>query len=141
MLAGFCSIGGRCHSGWWEWDFGTLAQFSSWTACSQLGNSHSAGSKLVVMILKSGTPSLNSMGGQFSFLALYNLCSEPMRAWNFEILVENSNTYSPSSCAVWIGCLFSIFVSILICELCLKNDERKAESNIKWGRWGGGRTQ
>ena len=26
-LVGFCSIVGRCHSGWWEWDLGTLAQF------------------------------------------------------------------------------------------------------------------
>ena len=25
----FCSIGSRCHSGWWEWNLGRLAQFQS----------------------------------------------------------------------------------------------------------------
>ena len=27
MVDGFCSIGGWCYSGWWVWDFGTLAKF------------------------------------------------------------------------------------------------------------------
>ena len=27
MVAGFCSIGGWCYSGWWVWAFRTLTQF------------------------------------------------------------------------------------------------------------------
>ena len=54
-----------------------------------------------------------------------------MEAGNFEILVEDSDTGSPSSIAVQIECLFTIFVPIPICELCLKNDEGEAESIIK----------
>ena len=71
------------------------------------------------------------MGGQFLILALWNLCSESVGAWNFEILVEDSNTDGPSSIAVLRECLFTIFIPI--CELCLKNDEGEAESIIKWG--------
>ena len=45
------------------------------------------------------------MGGQFSILALWTLCSESAGAWNFEILVEDSDTGGPSSIAVRIECL------------------------------------
>ena len=75
------------------------------------------------------------MGAQFSILALWNLCSESVGAWNFEILVEDSDTDGPSSIAFLRECLFTIFIPI--CELCLKNDEGEAESIIKWGGWGG----
>ena len=56
-----------------------------------------------------------------------------MGTCNFEILVEDSNTGSPSSIAVRRECLFTILVPIPICELCLKNNEGEAESIIKWG--------
>ena len=84
-----------------------------------------------------GNSSFISMGGQFSILTLWNWCSEAVGAWNFEILVEDSDTAGPSSIAVLIESFFTIFVPILICELCLKNDEGEAESIIKWGGWGG----
>ena len=73
------------------------------------------------------------MGRQFSILTLWNLCSEAVGAWHFEILVEDSDTAGPSSIAVPIESFFTIFVPILICELCLKNDEGEAESIIKRG--------
>ena len=73
------------------------------------------------------------MGGQFSILTLWNLCSELVGTCNFEILVEDFNTGSPSSIAVRGECLFAILVPISICELCLKNNEGEAESIIKWG--------
>ena len=73
------------------------------------------------------------MGGQFSILALWNLCSESVGAWNFEILVEDSDTGGLSSIAVQIEWLFTIIVPIPICEFCLKNDEGEAESIIKGG--------
>ena len=71
------------------------------------------------------------MGGQFSILALWNLCSESVEAWNFEILVRNSDTSGPSSITVRIESSFTIFFLIPICNLCLKNDEgsQKALSN------------
>ena len=73
------------------------------------------------------------MGAQFSILALWNLCSESVGAWNFEILVEDSDTVDPCSIAVRIEYLFifSIIAPIPICELSLKNDEGEAESIIK----------
>ena len=77
------------------------------------------------------------MGSQFSIHALWNLYSESVVAWNFEILVEDSDTGSQSLIAVRIESLFVIFVPIPICELCLKNDEVETESIIKWGGWGG----
>ena len=92
---------------------------------------------LCLQILNQGNPNLNSMGGQSSILALWNLCSESMGAWNFQILVENFDTGGPSSIAFRIESLFTIFVPIQICKLCLKNDETEAESIIKWGGWGG----
>ena len=70
------------------------------------------------------------MGAQFSILALWNLCSESVGAWNFEILIEDFDTGGSSF-------LFTIFLPIPICELCLENDEEEAESIIKWGGWGG----
>ena len=49
-------------------------------------------------------PSSNPMCSQFSIVALWNLCSESMGAWNFEIIVEDSDDGSPSSIAVnWRG--------------------------------------
>ena len=75
------------------------------------------------------------MGGQFSILALWNLCSEAVGAWNFEILVEDSDTAGPSSIAVPTESFFTIFIPIPICELCLKNDEGEADSILKWGGW------
>ena len=88
-------------------------------------------------ILNQGESSLNFMGGQFLILTLWNLSSESVGAWNFEILVEDSDTGGPSSVAAQIESFFVIFVQISICELCLKNDEGEAESIIKWGGWGG----
>ena len=92
---------------------------------------------LCLRILNQENPNLNSMSVQLSILALWNLCSESVRAWNFEILVEDSNTGGPSSIAVRIESLFAIFVPVPIWELCMKNDESEAESIIKWGGWGG----
>ena len=57
-----------------------------------------------------------------------------MGAWNFEVLIEDSDTTGPSSIAVQRECLFTIFIPI--CKLCLKNDEGETESIIKWGGWG-----
>ena len=48
----------------------------------------------------------------------------------FEVLVEDSGTGGPSSIAVRIESLLTIFVPILICEL-LKNDEGESESIIR----------
>ena len=84
---------------------------------------------------QSGEPQLEFYGWPI-FDSLWNLCSESVEAGNFEILVEDSNTGSLSSITVQIECLFTIFVPIPICELCLKNDEGEAESIIKWGGWG-----
>ena len=72
------------------------------------------------------------MGGQFSILTSWSLCSESAGAWNFETLVEDSDTGSPSLIAVQIESFFTIFVPIPIYELCLKNNEGEAESIIKW---------
>ena len=92
---------------------------------------------LCLRILNQGNSSLNSMGGQFPILALWNLYSESVGTWNFEILVEDSDTGSPSLIAVRIESLFTIFVPIPTCKLCMKNDEGEAESVIKWGgSWG-----
>ena len=63
------------------------------------------------------------MGGQFSIFTLWSLCLESVGAWNFEILVEDSDTGGPISIAVRIESFFTIFVPIPIYELCLKNDE------------------
>ena len=60
-----------------------------------------------------------------------------MGAWNFEILAEDSDTSGPSSIAVRMESLFTIFVPIPICKLCLENDEGEAKSIIKWDGWGG----
>ena len=57
-------------------------------------------------------------------------------AWNFEILVADSNTGDPSSIVVRIESLFTIFFPIPICELRLENNEGKAENIIKWEGWG-----
>ena len=92
---------------------------------------------LCLRILNQGNSGLNSMGGHFSILILWNLSSESVGAWNFEILVEDSDTGGPSSVAAQIESFFVIFVQISICELCLKNDEGEAESIIKWEGWGG----
>ena len=93
---------------------------------------------LCLRIPNQGKPQFpNSMGGQFSILALWNLCSESVGAWNFEILVKDSDTRVPSTIIVRIESLFTIFVLIPLCELCLNNDEGKAESIIKWGGWRG----
>ena len=54
-----------------------------------------------------------------------------MGALNFEILVEDSDTDGPSSIAFRLESLFTIFVPIPICELCLKNDEGEAEIIIQ----------
>ena len=70
---------------------------------------------------------------QFLILASWNLYSESVEAWNFEILVEDSNTGGLSSIAVRIESWFTIFIPIPICELCLKNDVEEAESIIEWG--------
>ena len=53
-----------------------------------------------------GDPSSNPMGSQFSILALWNLCSESIRAYNFDALREDSSTDDPSLIAVWRECLF-----------------------------------
>ena len=64
------------------------------------------------------------------------LCWESVGTWSFEILVEDCDTGGPSSIAVWIKSLFTVFVLIPICKLCLKDDEGETESIIKWGGWG-----
>ena len=69
------------------------------------------------------------MDSQFSILVLWNLCSESVESWNFEILVEDFNTGGPAS---------SITVSqdripfqIWYCELCVKkNNKGEAEGII-----------
>ena len=43
-----------------------------------------------------------------------------MGAWNFEILVEDSDTSGPSSIAVRMESLFTIFVPIPICNFVWK---------------------
>ena len=47
------------------------------------------------------------MGSQISILVLWKLCSESLRAWNFEILVEDSDTGGLSSTPVRIEWLFA----------------------------------
>ena len=54
-----------------------------------------------------------------------------MGAWNFEILVEDSDNGGPSSIAVQRECLFTIFIPI--CELCLKNDEGRQKALLNEG--------
>ena len=90
---------------------------------------------LCLRIPNQGNSSLNSMRGQFSILTLWNLCLEAVGAWNFEILVEDTDTAGPSSIAVRIESFFTIFVPIPICELCLKNNEGETEHILKWGGW------
>ena len=54
------------------------------------------------------SPSSKPAGGQSSFLALQNLCSEAVVAWNFVILVEDSDIGDLSSDAVrmeYLTCL------------------------------------
>ena len=65
---------------------------------------------LCLRILNQGNSSLNSNGDQFPILALWNLYSESAGTWNFEILVEDSDTGSPSLISVQIESLFTIFV-------------------------------
>ena len=73
-------------------------------------NSHSVGSQSFVIIAgsQSGDSSSNPMCSQFSVVALwFRLCSlrsESNRAWNFQMLVEDSDNGGPSSIAVkWRG--------------------------------------
>ena len=49
----------------------------------------------------------------------------------YEIYVQNQNTDGQSSIAVRIECLFTVFIPILICELCMKNEEGEAEIIFK----------
>ena len=61
---------------------------------------------LCLRIPNQGKPQFsNSMGGQFSILAVWNLCSESVGAWNFEILVKDSDTRVPSTIIVRIESL------------------------------------
>ena len=58
-------------------------------------------------------PSSKPAGGQSSFLALQNLCSDAEVAWNFVILVEDSDIGDLSSDAVrmeYLTCLPIKFV-------------------------------
>ena len=52
-------------------------------------------------------PKSNSMGRQFSRPDLWNLSSELVGAYNFEILVEDSDTGGPSPVTVRIEYLFA----------------------------------
>ena len=56
---------------------------------------------------------------QFSIPLLGALCSESMGVWNFEILVEDSNTGSVSSVIVREKYLFTF--QSWQCALCIKN--------------------
>ena len=74
---------------------------------------------------------MNSVGGQFRFLLYEIYVQNQLGVWNFEILVKDSNTDSLSSIVARIESSFMVFVPILICELCLKNNEGEAEGIIK----------
>ena len=84
-VVAFCPIGGRCYSGWWEWDLRTLWQFqgSEIQGCSKtlwMGIQDCFGTPPILIELRvpnrgtptQGEPSLNPMGSQFSILALWN---------------------------------------------------------------------
>ena len=62
------------------------------------------------------------MASQFLILILRNFCSKSVRSWSFEILVEDSNTGSPSTVTVRMEYL--ICFSILIVNFVWKSDER-----------------
>ena len=121
------------RNGIWE----HLHSFSSWISGSQ--ESHSVSSQSVVMSAdsQSGKPQLEFYGWPI-FDSRFMKFVFRIGRWGHEILrFEDSDTGDPISIAVRIECLFTIFVPIPMCELCLKNDEGKAKSIIKWGGWGG----
>ena len=136
MVFDFYSIGGWCHSGWWEWDLGTFTLFQLLNFGFPLVGLRLSGFPIGGYIFGfsiRGTPAC-----WFLILTLWNLSSESVGVWNFEILVEDFDTGGPSSIAVRIESFFTIFFfPIPICTLCLKNDEGKAEGIIKWEGWGG----
>ena len=55
-------------------------------------------------------------------------------AWNFEILVEDSDIGGPSLIAVRIECLFLFQFWYVNSEW--KTGDREGESTIVWGGWG-----
>ena len=140
MVFGFCSIGGRCHSGWWEWELGKLAQFQylnfGFPVMGLPLSEFPIGGYVCGFSIR-GTPTWILWVANFRF-PLYEICVQNQwRHESLEILLEDSDTGAPSSIAVRIESLFTIFVPISTCELCLKNDEGEAESIIKWGGWEG----
>ena len=77
-------------------------------------------SMLSSMVSYPGDPSSNPMC-QFLIPALWNLCSESVGTYIFEILVEG--TSGPSLIAVTVECLFAF--QFWYCELCVKNQRGK----------------
>ena len=68
------------------------------------------------------------MVSQFSIPVLLNLCSESLRAENFEILVKNSDTGGPSSISARIEYLFAF--QFWYCELYVANRWGEAKSIV-----------
>ena len=60
--------------------------------------------------------SSNPMDSQFSILALWNLCSESVRAWNLEIIVEDFRHWRPE--CDYHSDRMLICISIQLCKLC-----------------------
>ena len=84
-----------------------------------------------------GTPAWILWVANFWFW-LYEICVQSQ--WGHEILrlyLRTPTLAARVSIVIRIESLFTIFVSSPTSELCLKNNEGKAESIIKWRGWGG----
>ena len=60
------------------------------------------------------------------------MCSESVGSWNFEILVEDSDTGGPSSVTVSWDRIRICFSYLILWALCERNNEGEAESIISF---------